>query len=37
MVTEYKQCVCSVHGAKLNTEITVKILLKLVTVVVCTA
>lgn len=37
MVTEYKQCVGSVHGLKLNTEIIVRILLKLVTVVACTA
>lgn len=37
MVTEYKQCVDSVHGLKLNTEILVRILLKLVTVVACTA
>lgn len=37
MVLEYKQCVGSVHGPKLNTEITVRILVKLATVVACTA
>lgn len=37
MVAEYKQCVGSVHGPKLNTEITVRILVKLATVVACTA
>lgn len=37
MVTECKQCVGSVHGLKLNTEIIVRILLKLVTAVACTA
>lgn len=35
MVTECKQCAGS--GLKLNTEIMVRILLKLVTVVACTA
>lgn len=37
VVAEYKQCVGSVHGPKLNTEITVRILVKLATVVACTA
>lgn len=36
-VVEYKQCVGTVHGLKLNTEIIVRIVLKLVTVVACTA